>query len=247
MTRYSVLLGLSMFALAACQPAENAAGALEAEAPPVVEEVVAEEVGVEDVVETPDAVVETVAAEADSETPEAEESAPIEDHDHEHDHGDEEAHADHDEHDHDAHDHDDHSDHDHGAGEAHVHGLSDLAASLEGNTLSISVEGALANFGLDETLRELADTAPYTDGIVAIQGGDCTRDSASASIRPIGDHGNLMIDLTYTCAAADTLTGIDVTGFSSFSGFEQVDAVFLGDAGQTAESLTASDTVLDLP
>ncbi len=128
-----------------------------------------------------------------------------------------------------------------------MHGLSELAASVQGTTLSISVEGALANFGLDESLRELSDTAPYTDGIVAIQGGDCTRDSASASIRPIGDHGNLMIDLTYTCAAVDTLTGIDVTGFANFSGFEQVDAVFLADAGQTAESLTASDTVLDLP
>ncbi|MEL6861616.1 MAG: DUF2796 domain-containing protein [Pseudomonadota bacterium] len=256
MTRYSVLLGVSVFALAACQPAENAADALEADAPPAV----AEEVIVEEVVETPEPTVETVAAESEAEATEGDEGDRAEDHehdhdeDHDHDHGEDEAHADHDahdheEHDHEAHDHDehDHGDHDHGAGEAHVHGLSELAASLDGSTLSISLEGALANFGLDETIRELDDTAPYTDGIVAVQGGECVRDTASASIRPIGDHGNMMIDLTYTCSAIDSLTGIDVTGFANFSGFEQVDAVFLSDAGQTAESLTASDTVLDLP
>ena len=254
MTRYSILLGVSVFALAACQPAEEAAGALEAETPPVM----AEEVVVEEVVETPEAVVETVAADADMETPDGQESAETEDHDHDHDHdhehGDDEAHADHDHdgHDHEAHDHDEHGDHDHGghdhgAGETHVHGLSELAASVDGSTLSISLEGALANFGLDETIRELPDPAPYTDGVVAVQGGDCTRDTASASIRPIGDHGNLMVDLTYTCAAIGALSGIDVTGFANFAGFEQVDAVFLSDAGQTAESLIASDTVLDLP
>ncbi|MEO0608428.1 MAG: DUF2796 domain-containing protein, partial [Pseudomonadota bacterium] len=161
-------------------------------------------------------------------------------------------HEDHDDHDHAAADHDEHDhaeddDHDHAGGEAHVHGKSDLAISLDGATVSISLEGALANFDLDETIRELPDTAPYTDGIVALRGGECTRDSASASIRPIGDHGNLMVDLAYTCAAIDTLTGIEVTGFASFAGFEEVDAVVLTETGQTADTLTSSKTVLDLP
>lgn len=127
-----------------------------------------------------------------------------------------------------------------------MHGLSDLAASLDGSTLSISVEGALANFDLDETLRTLDDQRPYTDGTVQVVGGDCTRDSAAASIRPIGDHGNLMIDLTYTCSSADAIEGIEVTGFQSFAGFEEVNAVYLTDAGQVAETLTESDTRLDL-
>lgn len=248
----SLLLGASLLALAACQPAEDAAGALEAEAPPVV----AETVEAETVEETVEDVVEITAAD-DVETVEGDA-----DHAHDegetHDHGEDEAHdheeeghddrADHDHADDDEHAHEDHDhDHDHAGGEAHVHGKSDLAVSLDGASVSISLEGALANFGLDETIRDLPDTAPYTDGVVALQGGDCSRDSASASIRPIGDHGNLMIDLTYTCAAIDDLTGIDVTGFANFSGFEEVDAVVLTDAGQTADTLTGAKTVLDLP
>lgn len=248
MSRSVFFLAASTLALAACQPAEEAADALEAETPPIVEETV-------------DVEITTVAA--DGESSDATEAHDHEGEDHEDDHADE--HSEDDGHDHDEHDHgdedhgdedhgdEDHGDadhgdedHDHAGGEAHVHGLSDLAASLDGSTLSISVEGALANFDLDESLRTLDEVSPYTDGTVQVIGGDCTRDSAGASIRPIGDHGNLMIDLTYTCSAADSIEAIEVTGFQSFAGFEQVNAVFLTDAGQTAETLTESDTRLDL-
>ena len=254
MSRNSYLLGVSFFALAACQPAEEAADALEAETPPVV----AEDVSVEETVEPTEVVVEATEAEVEETAEDA--------HDDDHDHAEDEAHADHDDHDHDAHedhdhdehDHDEHDhegeehsdhdhDHDHAGGEAHVHGLSDLAVSLDGDTVSVSVEGALANFDLDESIRTLSDTTPYESSLVALQGGECTQDEAAVSIRPIGDHGNLTVDLTYTCAAIDTLTGVDVIGFQTFAGFEEVNAVLLTDTGQTAETLTASDTVLDLP
>ena len=90
------------------------------------------------------------------------------------------------------------------------------------------------------------NVSTYTNGTVEIVGGACTRDSAGASIRPIGDHGNLVIDLTYTCTAPDAIEAIEVSGFQTFAGFEEVNAVFLTDAGQTAESLTESDTRLDI-
>lgn len=228
----SLLIGASLLALAACQPAEDASEALEAEAPPAVTETVVADVPEE----TVDPVVEAA--------PEAVAAAVTEDG---HDHDETEAHEDEDHAETGHEDHEDHDDHDHAGGEAHVHGKSDLAVSLDGATVSISAEGALANFDLDESLRELADTALFTDGLVALQGGDCTRDSASASIRPIGDHGNLMVDLVYTCAAIDQLTSLDVTGFTSFAGFEEVDAVVLTETGQTATTLTRSSTVLDLP
>ncbi len=229
MSRSVFFLAASALALAACQPAEEAASTLEAETPPIVEQ---------------STEVETTEVAADSDSAEAAHDGDAhedgEDHD---DHGDE--HGEDDDHDHDADTHSD-DDHDHAGGEAHVHGLSDLAASLDGSTLSISIEGALANFDLDETLRTLDDTTPYTDGLVQVIGGDCTRASASASIRPIGDHGNLMVDLAYTCSAADAIEAIDVTGFQSFAGFEEVNAVYLTDAGQTARTLTESDPRLDL-
>lgn len=239
MFRSSLFIAASVLALSACQPAADAPEELVVEVPPIVAE------------ET----VETVAAEAAADAVEAEA-----DHDHDEEDHDEDAHEDHDEEPDDDHDHDeeghddhdgedeheDHDDHDHAGGEAHVHGLSELAASLDGSTLSVSVEGALANFGLDETLRTIDDPTPYANGTVAIIGGDCAPEASSVGVRAVGDHGNLMIDLTYACASPDNIEAIDVTGFASFAGFEQVDAVFLSDTGQVAESLTGSDTRLDL-
>ena len=48
----------------------------------------------------------------------------------------------------------------------------------------------------------------------------------------------MVIDLTYDCASAGSIEAIDVTGFQSFSGFEEVNAVFLtpGGGGWTAVS-----------
>lgn len=241
MLRSSLFAAVSLFALGACQPAADAPEALDelvAETPPpVTEEVVAE-------VET--APVETVSVEpeAASETDEHdhEDDHETEDgHDHEdHDHADD---ADHEDHDHESHDHDDH---DHAGGEAHVHGLSELAVSLDGAQVSVSLEGALANFGVDETQRTLDNPAAYTDTVIALEGGECTRDSANASIRPVGDHGNMMLDMVYTCAAIESLEALTVTGFESFAGFEQVNAVVLTETGQSASTLTAESTRLDL-
>ena len=242
MLRSSLFAAVSLFALGACQPAADAPEELVAETPPpVAEDVVAE-------AETPPAETASVepegASEADDHDHEDEHDHETEEgHDHEdHDHADEE---DHDDHDHESHDHDDH-DHDHAGGEAHVHGLSELAVSLDGAQVSVSLEGALANFGVDETLRTLDNPADYTDTVIALEGGECTRDSASASIRPVGDHGNMMLDMVYTCAAIESLEALTVTGFESFTGFEQVNAVVLTETGQSASTLTAESARLDL-
>ncbi|MEO1305006.1 MAG: DUF2796 domain-containing protein [Pseudomonadota bacterium] len=268
MSRSSLLIAASAIVLAACQPAADAPQDIVAEAPPVesaetaVEETVAEvEETVAETVETamaePEAAIEDVAADATPvEAPimdaddESDHSHSDDEHSHDEDHSHDEAHDHDDDHDHshdeDAHDHADGEDHDHAGGEAHVHGLSELAASLEGETLSVSIEGAMANFDLDETLRTLDDTTPYSTGTVDIVGGDCTMSASDVSIRPISTHGNLIVDLTYTCAAPGSIEAINVTGFESFAGFEQVNAVFLTETGQVAETLTESDTRLDL-
>jgi hypothetical protein len=244
MFRSSLLVAASGLALAACQPAADAPTDLSAETPLVVEETT-------DVVETVEAEIEAdaePATEAVEESVEAAaEAAEEPDHDdegHAHegeDHDHDEEHNEH-AHDDDGHDHD----HDHAGGEAHVHGLSELAASLDGSVLSVNIEGALANFDLDESLRTIEDGTAYIGGTVEIIGGDCTLGSGVASIRPIDDHGNMVLDLTYDCAAPDALEAIDVTGFQNFAGFEEVNAVFLTETGQTAKNLTESDTRLDL-
>lgn len=243
MSRSSLFIAASLFALGACQPASDPSEALVAETPPPITEPETEAVSDE-------ASVSEEVASADSETVE-EEHDHDESADHDHDHDEHGAEADEHDHDHDGHDHDedhDHEDHDHdhAGGEAHVHGLSDLAVSLDATTLSVSVEGALANFDLDETLRELDDDTPYTDGLIALVGGDCTRDAASVSIRPIGDHGNLMVDLSYTCTSTADVEAIDLIAFDTFNGFEEVNAVILTDTGQSATTLTGSERRLDL-
>lgn len=219
MSRTIFLSAASLIVLGACQPSDNTSASLEAETPPVA---------------APDAEIH----EADHDAHDGDAHDADANH-----HEDGEAHAE-DEHD----DHDDHAhdDDDHAGGEAHVHGVSELAASVDGTSLSISIEGALANFDLDETLRTLDDATPYTDGVVTVIGGDCKRDSANADIRPIGDHGNLTVDLTYTCGTIADVAAIEVTGFQSFAGFEEVNAVFLTDTRQVAETLTDSDTRLDI-
>lgn len=221
MSRTPLFLAASVLVLAACQPSAEPSDDLVAETPPsVVEEVV----------------VETV--EADSEVGEHS--------DHNEDHAEHDEHDEDDEHDHGEDHAEDDDDHDHAGGEAHVHGLSDLAISIDATTVSVSLEGALANFDLDESLRTLDDTTPYTDGIVDLVGGECTRETSDVSIRAIGDHGNLTVDLVYSCAAIDGLSAINVTAFSAFEGFEEVNAVILTETGQTASTLTASNTRLDL-
>jgi len=224
MSRTPLFLAASFLVLAACQPTAEPSDDLVAETPPSVAEEVTEEIVVE----------------ADAADPVTDEHEDHDDHDEDSDHDE-----DHDEHDHDE-DHAEEEDHDHAGGEAHVHGLSDLAISIDATTVSVSLEGALANFDLDETLRTLDDATPYTDGIVDLVGGECTRETGDASIRAIGDHGNLTVDLVYSCAAIDGLSAIDVTAFSAFAGFEEVNAVILTETGQTASTLTASDTRLDL-
>jgi len=246
MSRSPLFFATSFLVLAACQPAADAPQDPVAETPPLVMEADPELAASQD--------AEAVAAEvSDSMAPVAETSgaaaepdtdAKADEHAHDADTVDGQ---DHDEHDHeDDHEDHDHDEHDHAAGEAHVHGLSELAISLDGQALSLSLEGALANFGLDETLRALDDPAPYTDGIVAFTGGDCSREQAQAEIRPIGDHGNLVIDMVYSCAAMAELSAVTVTAFERFSGFEEVNAVVLTDARQFAGTLTAASPDLDL-
>ncbi len=244
MSRSPLLLAASVLVLSACQPAADAPEELVVETPPVAEDVTEAAGTVETAVaeEVTEAAAVEVAAESASEEAQDHDG----DHDHEHDdHDHDEAEHNHDEDDHD-HDHGDDHDHDHAGGEAHVHGLSDLAATLDGSTLSVSIEGALANFDLDETLREIDSPETYANGTVEIVGGDCTQSSSTVDVRPIGDHGNLMIDLVYACADTGSIEAIEVTGFASFAGFEEVNAVYLTDTGQTAETLTKSDTRLDL-
>ena len=254
MIRSSLFAAASVLVLAACQPAaETSEDSLVAETPPVAEETVdvAEPTAdAEEGVETIEVATTDADEDAHDHDDHSEDGHDEDEHDHEgHNHEDEHEGHDHDDDhadDHEGHDHDNHDNHDHAGGEAHVHGLTEMAVAIDGNTVSVSFDGALANFDLDESIRTLDDTSPYTDGVITLVGGACAQDGATATIRPIGDHGNLMVDLTYTCAEIGSLEAIDVNAFEQFAGFEEVNAVALNEADQSAATLTASSGRIDL-
>jgi type IV secretory pathway VirB10-like protein len=153
-----------------------------------------------------------------------------------------------DEDDHANHDDDSHADHDeHAGGEAHVHGHAELAVVREGNTISISLESPLANYGLSETETDLGDTARYADQTAELIGGDCPRTERSVSARSDGQHGKMVIDLTFACDDASIISGVKVLAFDAFSGFDEIDAVALTDSGQNADSLSAANPVIQFP
>ncbi|MEM8615378.1 MAG: DUF2796 domain-containing protein [Pseudomonadota bacterium] len=190
------------------------------------------------------------------------------DHDHDHDHGSEKTDKISDDHDHGAHDHDghdhgddkhdddhghhDHADHDHShdhaGGEAHVHGAADMAFIRDGNTLEISLEAPLNNFGLPENTTDLpAPASTYAGQIVTLIGGEtCRETSQTVEAESDGQHGKMVIDLAYTCSDTAAISALRVDAFAAFPGFETIDLIFLDGSRQTAATLTPETPVFEL-
>ncbi|MEL6568944.1 MAG: DUF2796 domain-containing protein [Pseudomonadota bacterium] len=166
------------------------------------------------------------------------------DHDHEHD--------DHDEsHEHsDGHDHGDES-HEHASGEAHVHGEAEGAIILEGETLTVSIDSALASFGISEApvetpeqeaTRQAALDAFKDDAAVLTINGEagCTLTETSQAVRTVGGAANATFDFTYTCADPGALSGVTFTLFETTSSMEELDLAIIKDGAQDAVTLTQS-------
>ncbi|MEM7492764.1 MAG: DUF2796 domain-containing protein [Pseudomonadota bacterium] len=256
-TSLATLGGVAVLCLASCGQAETPEPTSAETEAPDVEEAISE-----------------VAAEAEQEisaATEVETTSEEETHDHSHD-GDEHDHDDHkhdDGHDHgqdhgEDHDHehgDNHShdhDHDHsGVGEAHVHGKGDLAATLDGTTLSVSFESPLASFAsfehepkTNEQREELTsvETAfmDVSSNVVVNTEAACDVTSREVGFRHSGDHGSVSMTYTFECAAPEALSSLSFTTFSAYPALESVDAVFLTDASQSAKTLTAQDNTIAL-
>ncbi len=156
------------------------------------------------------------------------------DHDHDHDE---------DEHDHsdDAHDHDDHA-----GGAPHVHGLGELAVARDGATYSVSLMAPSPNFGLAESETSAPEGLITGEKLVLFVGGDCEETGAHVHVNSDDGHGDVTVDLTYSCAAPDAVSAVQILAFDTYEGFEEIDAVWLSDTGQEAAELDASSPVLSL-
>nr|WP_290916308.1 DUF2796 domain-containing protein [Hyphomonas sp. 34-62-18] len=144
-----------------------------------------------------------------------------------------------------AHDHDE--DHDHAGGAAHVHGIADLAFTIEGNNLMAELVSPLANFGLSEAdgvfTPEVINALP---GFVALTGGNCTAETPAAEVDTSSGHTDGHVAFSWACADVNAVTSARFAGFNAFPGFETVNAVFVTDTAQKAAELTPSSPELSL-
>jgi len=194
-------------------------------------------------------IVEEIIAENDAHDHDDHEGEPHEDHDSDKDH-----------HDHDEHDHDDHDAHDHsdGVGEAHVHGTSEMALIIEGNTLSISFGGPLVNvLGFEhkaetpeqkQAVTDLQETLDDVSNLVAIPANaGCTALKRDVKIRNTGTHGTIAVDYDLECRDIAQVTQVSIIGFETFGGLESVDAVVITPAGQSAAGLSRGAASITFP
>ncbi|HAY05331.1 MAG TPA: DUF2796 domain-containing protein [Hyphomonas sp.] len=147
-----------------------------------------------------------------------------------------------------AEDHD--HDHDHeasGAGVAHVHGVGDLALSWEGSKLTGELISPLANFGLSEAEGVISDAVlAELPGLVMITGGNCVAEPPVAKVDKSSGHTDAHVDLAWNCAAPSGVSSVTFSGFTAFSSFERVNAIYLTDAVQKAGELSPSSPSLSL-
>jgi len=151
--------------------------------------------------------------------------------------------------------HDDHSaehDHDHedeetAGGTAHVHGLADLALTRDGNRFEAELISPLANFGLSEADGKFTDAVTAElSGLIELVGGDCTPAAPHAEVDTSSGHTDGHVHATWTCGSPDRVTALRFAGFTAFSGFESVSAVYITDTAQKAGNLTPSAPELSL-
>jgi len=162
--------------------------------------------------------------------------------------GDED-HAQHDEDEVEDEDHDHHHDHDDemAGGDIHQHGHAELALTLEGRQLSVSLISPLANFGLSEAKPDLSVTTLDEENIVQLQGGACQARSRELEVETDGQHGHLEIRVIFDCAEVGTLTEAEVTLFETYPGFDEIDAILLTEDAQIGAGLTKSARSLLFP
>ncbi|MEM1105725.1 MAG: DUF2796 domain-containing protein [Pseudomonadota bacterium] len=167
-----------------------------------------------------------------------------------HDHGDDahdhgEAHGDGDDHDHGSHDHEDHG---HSA-EAHVHGEAEGALVLEGNALTISLDSALASFGLQETEPANDEEAAARQAVFDALGEEgrafsinaeagCSLSSSSQSVRMVGEVGNAVLEYAFVCTDPGALETIAFTLFEDYPALEEINLAVLIEDRQEGATLT---------
>lgn len=239
----TALAGLTVagLAIAACGAPDATDAPTEVSAPPA----------------QPPVAVMAASDDAGAEPAPAEAEASDHDHDHDHDHdADDTAGHDHDHAHGDAHDHDhghDH-DHDHAGGAPHVHGAGDMAVVVEGGTVTLTLQSALANFGVSESEPQTDEARAAHESLKAAladagalvsfpDAAGCTLGTSDIDF-VFRDHGDLVAEYGFDCANPDALNQVTADLFTPYPAFETLNVVVLKGAVQVATSLEPGDNTL---
>lgn len=139
-----------------------------------------------------------------------------------------------------------------GAGEVHEHGKGEMAITLDGSILSVSLEAPLESFAsfehepeTPEQRQELQDVRAGFMRVsrnVAINGqAGCQFNTREVAFRHTGDHGSIMVDYSFECETPAELSSVRLRTFDEYPGLETVDTVFLSGDDQKAKTLDPED------
>jgi uncharacterized protein DUF2796 len=132
----------------------------------------------------------------------------------------------------------------HAGGEAHVHGAAELAVTLDTSFVTITVDAPLANYGLSEkTKKKSTELEKYAEGLTELMGNArCDLVERSAEVRRSGDHAALTLSIVWDCKRPSQLDGLMFTGFEHYPVFEEVDAIYLGEEGESNSASLTPDS-----
>ena len=159
--------------------------------------------------------------------------------------------------------------------DSHVHGLASLNVAIADAAVFIELNTPWNNLVgfehapqtdeqhalVEETLRQLNDPAL----LFLFDAGDCVIDevtlengmSDDAQVEKHDEHGDehgdessthttVLATYSYECKKIERLKSIDVTLFSLWSGFEDLDVQLIGNKGQALVELNPNDTVINV-
>lgn len=139
-----------------------------------------------------------------------------------------------------------------GVGEVHEHGKGEMAITLDGTTLTVSLEAPLESFAsfehepeTPEQRQELqdvrADFMRVSRNVEINDQAGCEFSARDVAFRHSGSHGSIMVDYAFDCALPDELTSVRLRTFDAYPGLETVEAVFLSGDEQKAKMLDPED------
>lgn len=154
------------------------------------------------------------------------------------------------------HDHDHHSDHSHDSLGAHVHGLGYLSAAVVGNEFVLSLQAPMGDLiGFEHAPRNEEQRQQASQVMAHLTSAEWLQIPANAACSQIAvvapnaedidsftGHGDILVELSYTCAQPDNLNHFSVALFTNYPMLERIDVQWLREHEQGAMQISQGQT-----